>query len=72
MSAKLPQGIDLSTRTCVKLPNISWIEMIGMRNRVAHGYWEIEFDIVWNTVRDELPKLVDSIDTVLKQERKQD
>jgi uncharacterized protein with HEPN domain len=25
----------------VELPNISWIEMIGMRNRVAHGYWKL-------------------------------
>lgn len=31
--------------------------MKGMRNRVAHGYFEINLQMVWDTVRDELPKL---------------
>lgn len=49
----------------VEIPDIYWTEMIGMRNRIAHGYWEIEFDIVWKTVRDELPHLIECIDGVL-------
>ncbi len=31
--------------------------MKGMRNRVAHGYFEIKLRMVWETVLDELPKL---------------
>ena len=52
----------------VEIPDVSWTEMIGMRNRIAHGYWEIEFDIVWKTVREDLPDLIEHIDEVLKLE----
>lgn len=36
---------------------IPWTGMKGTRNRVAHGYFEINLQMVWDTVRDELPKL---------------
>jgi len=32
--------------------------MRGMRNRIAHGYFEIDFNIVWDTVNNLLPGLV--------------
>lgn len=32
--------------------------MKGMRNRIAHGYFEIDFEIVWDTVRTSLPDLI--------------
>jgi uncharacterized protein with HEPN domain len=31
--------------------------MRGMRNRIAHGYFEIDFDVVWETVQIALPEL---------------
>lgn len=44
-----------------KKPQIPWFEMIGMRNRLIHAYFDINLDIVWRTVKDELPKLVREI-----------
>lgn len=38
-------------------PGVPWTGMKGMRNRVAHGYFEINLQMVWDTVQDELPKL---------------
>lgn len=38
-------------------PDVPWTGMKGMRNRVAHGYFEINLQMVWDTVLDELPKL---------------
>ena len=32
-------------------PDIPWKNMKGMRNRIAHGYFDINLDIVWSTVR---------------------
>lgn len=32
--------------------------MRGMRNRVAHGYFDINFEIVWETVQTALPQLL--------------
>jgi uncharacterized protein with HEPN domain len=30
--------------------------MRGMRNRIVHGYFEINVEVVWNTIRESLPK----------------
>ena len=38
-------------------PEIPWKQMRGMRNRMAHGYFEIDLDIVWDTVQRSLPDL---------------
>ena len=42
-------------------PNIPWVSMRGMRNRIAHGYFEIDVGVVWQTV-NELPRLVNAIE----------
>jgi uncharacterized protein with HEPN domain len=39
-------------------PELPWPEMIGMRHRLVHGYFEIELERVWRTVREDLPKLI--------------
>lgn len=38
-------------------PDIPWRSMKGMRNRIAHGYFEIDLGIVWDTVQADLPGL---------------
>lgn len=36
---------------------IPWAQMKGMRNRIAHGYFDINLDMVWETVQRALPEL---------------
>lgn len=36
---------------------IPWRNMRGMRNRIAHGYFEIDLDVVWDTLHTALPTL---------------
>ncbi len=36
---------------------IQWRSMRGMRNRIAHGYFDINFEVVWDTVQSALPSL---------------
>lgn len=38
-------------------PTIPWSQMKGMRNRMAHGYFELDMDIVWDTVQEAIPDL---------------
>lgn len=38
-------------------PHLPWRSMRGMRNRVAHGYFDLDLDIIWDTVNTELPQL---------------
>lgn len=39
-------------------PEIPWRSMRGMRNRIAHGYFDINLDLVWETVQTSLPALL--------------
>ncbi|MBB1088980.1 DUF86 domain-containing protein [Lysobacter sp. SG-8] len=39
-------------------PEVPWRSMRGMRNRIAHGYFEINLDVVWDTVQSALPTLL--------------
>ena len=50
MLAEVP---ELATR----YPSIPFAKIYGMRNQVEHGYYTIDFGIVWNVVEREIPKL---------------
>ena len=46
--------------------NIPWLVMYTMRNRLAHGYDKVDMEIVWQTIRRDLPSLHSQIQTVQK------
>lgn len=50
-AARLPE--EIRNRT----PDIPWAEIIGMRNIIAHGYFEVDLEVPWKTVRLDLPPL---------------
>jgi uncharacterized protein with HEPN domain len=39
-------------------PQIPWSEIAGLRNRLIHGYDAVDFDILWDTVENDLPALI--------------
>jgi uncharacterized protein with HEPN domain len=39
-------------------PDIPWRDIISMRNRIVHEYWEIDSEVVWDTVQNDLPEIV--------------
>ena len=43
---------------------IPWRNMRGMRNRIAHGYFDINLDVVWSTVQTALPELLKQLPAV--------
>lgn len=40
-----------------RYPEVQWKSMRGMRNRMAHGYFDINLDIVWDTIQQSIPVL---------------
>ena len=46
-------------------PDITWPQIIGMRNRIIHAYFEVNLDILWDTVTIGLPDLVTQIENIL-------
>jgi uncharacterized protein with HEPN domain len=51
-----------------KYPEIAWRQMASMRNRLIHGYFEVNLDTVWETVTKELPPLLDQLEKIIAKE----
>ena len=49
-------------------PEIPWDEIIGMRNRLIHAYFDINLDIVWRTLQEDLPGLISLIEPLVPPE----
>lgn len=55
----------LSDDFCAKHTKIPWRAIIGMRNRIAHDYINVDVKIVWEVVQHDLPNLKDYISNLL-------
>ena len=44
-----------------KHPEVPWRSMRNMRNRMAHGYFDINLEVVWDTVQEWLPQLLQQL-----------
>jgi uncharacterized protein with HEPN domain len=49
--------------------NVDWKGIVGLRNRIAHEYFDISLSIVWHIVMKELPTLEDQMKKILEQSR---
>lgn len=49
-----------------KYPEIPWKDMAGMRNKVIHEYFGVKLNIVWRTVKEEIPPLKPLFEKILK------
>jgi uncharacterized protein with HEPN domain len=56
----------VSPQTQEEYPAVPWASIIGMRNRLIHGYFDIDLDRVWDTVSDDLPPLVAQLRVIVK------
>jgi len=45
---------------------VPWEDMYWMRNRVSHGYFVVDLEIVWKVIEQDLPILHEQITTILK------
>jgi len=59
---------QISESTRAKLPDIPWEDIIGMRHRLVHAYFDINLDILWRTAQDDLPPLVSALESALAEE----
>ncbi len=57
---------NVSDDTRVKYPEIEWAVITGMRNRLVHAYFDINYNIVWQTVKENLPSLIEKLEKILQ------
>jgi uncharacterized protein with HEPN domain len=48
-----------------KYSGLPWKNMIGMRDRLIHGYFDVNLDVVWETVTHDLPSLIAQLEKTL-------
>ncbi len=53
----------------LELEEIPWPDLVGMRNRLIHGYFDINLDILWATVQDSLPSLIQRLASALAEDK---
>lgn len=56
---------NLSTETRAACPGLPWPNIIGMRNRLVHAYFDIDLDRVWETITDDLPALIEELRAII-------
>jgi uncharacterized protein with HEPN domain len=50
-----------------KYNNISWKNIAGARDRLIHGYDDIDYEILWDTVINDIPRLKSDIEKIIKE-----
>ena len=63
-ATKIMDGYTAFTQAHSEVP---WRSMRNMQNRMAHGHYEINLDIVWDTVQEWLPELLKQLSSVLQE-----
>lgn len=56
----------VSEQTKAKISQIPWREVIGMRNQLIHGYFDISYKIIWSTVMNDIPQLISALEKTLR------
>ena len=59
---------NITDRCQENMPQIPWSNITGMRNRLVHAYFDINLDILWKTVIEDLPSLVDELEQIVPPE----
>mgnify|MGYP001611205269 CR=1 FL=1 len=55
---EVTKKISAETKQLIDLP---WKEIAGFRDKAIHDYFEIDLDVVWNTLTDDLPVLKEKL-----------
>ena len=55
----------VSAETKARNPQIPWVKMAATRDRLIHGYFSVDLDIVWEIVSRDLPPVVASLEAAL-------
>ena len=56
----------ISKETMMLYSVIPWQDIIGMRNRLIHGYFDVDIKLVWNTLSYNLPEIIQQLKNILE------
>lgn len=59
----------LPTQLTQRYPQVEWRAITGMRDKLIHAYFGVDYDLVWDVATNKVPALRLQIQEILKQER---
>jgi uncharacterized protein with HEPN domain len=51
-------------------PEVPWREIVGMRNRLIHGYDGVDYDVLWDVLANYAPELVERMPRIIEAENR--
>ncbi len=63
-SKKIPQDVRIG------YPGIKWKSIIRMRNKIIHEYFRVDYEIVWEVVKERIPELYNGIQKIIEEMNK--
>ncbi|MBZ0276101.1 MAG: DUF86 domain-containing protein [Anaerolineae bacterium] len=58
----------VSAETKAKHPEVDWVEISGMRNRIIHEYFRVDLEIIWDAVQNDIGRLVENLKSLIPPE----
>ena len=58
--------VQLSEATKTAHPHVAWTDPVRVRNRIVHGYWSVDLNVLVATARDDLPAFIRHVRTIEK------
>ena len=59
---------NLPQETRERYPDVPWRRISGMRDFVAHVYFALDLDIVWDSIRSDVPELLERVREIIASE----
>jgi uncharacterized protein with HEPN domain len=60
------KGVSAGTKE--RYPHVPWPQMAATRDRLIHGYFNVDLDIVWQIVRHDLPPVITALEAIVPDE----
>jgi uncharacterized protein with HEPN domain len=58
----------ISSGTRCELQQIPWVDIVGMRNRLIHAYFDIDFDRIYDTITNDMPPLITTLEVAVERD----
>ena len=58
----------ISDDTRTAHPDVPWPDIVGLRNRIVHAYFEVDLGVVWNIVKNDVPELISALERIVPPE----
>ncbi len=52
-----------------RYPEVAWREIAGLRDFIAHAYFALDLDIIWDAIEQDVPALLDALGGIIRQEK---